>query len=85
VSATPRLRGRTIADLLGATLSGREVDAAEERASASIAAMRDVYEEQAARGIPEAIEGLAMLEQGRWPSTGRPMDSPLDDEGSPED
>jgi hypothetical protein len=36
--------------------------------------MRATYEEQAARGIPEAIEGLERIEQGRWPSSGRPRD-----------
>ena len=36
--------------------------------------MRAVYEEQAARGIPEAIRGLARIEQGRWPTSGRPRE-----------
>jgi len=73
LSASPRFRGRTITDLVGAELSGHEVDAAEARASASLEVMRGVYAEQAARGIPEAIEGLAMLDQGRWPDSGRPL------------
>jgi hypothetical protein len=34
--------------------------------------LRAVYEEQAARGVPEAIRGLALIEQDRWPSSGRP-------------
>ena len=33
--------------------------------------LRSTYEEQAARGIPQAIEGLERIEQGRWPSSGR--------------
>lgn len=37
-------------------------------------AMRHVYEEQAARGVPDAVRGLALIEQGRWPSSGRPRD-----------
>ncbi|MFI5292853.1 MAG: hypothetical protein ACHQ02_08300 [Candidatus Limnocylindrales bacterium] len=35
-------------------------------------ALRDVYREQAARGVPEAIVGLARIEEGRWPRSGRP-------------
>jgi hypothetical protein len=35
-------------------------------------AMAAVYREQAARGEPEAIRGLALIEQDRWPSSGRP-------------
>ena len=38
-------------------------------------AMRQVYEEQAARGVPEAVKGLEYIEQDRWPTTGRPRDS----------
>ena len=82
VSATPRFRGKTITDLVGATLSGREVDAAEARALGSMEAMRRVYEMQAARGIPEAVKGLAMLDQGRWPSSGRPLPALLETEDS---
>ena len=33
--------------------------------------MRAVYEEQAARGVPEAVEGLEMIEQDRWPTNGQ--------------
>ena len=33
--------------------------------------MRATYEEQAARGVPEAVRGLEMIEAGRWPTTGR--------------
>jgi hypothetical protein len=36
--------------------------------------LRATYEEQAARGISEAIEGLERIEQGRWPTSGRPRD-----------
>jgi len=32
--------------------------------------MRGTYEEQWARGAPEAARGLKMIEQGRWPSSG---------------
>lgn len=35
-------------------------------------AMRATYEEQAARGVPEAVRGLELIEQDRWPSSGRP-------------
>lgn len=31
-----------------------------------------VYQEQADRGVPEAVRGLEYIEQGRWPTTGRP-------------
>jgi|GEM_PF-6838023 len=34
--------------------------------------MRAVCEEQAARGDPEAVRGLDLIEQDRWPSSGRP-------------
>jgi len=37
-------------------------------------AMRAVYEEQAARGEPEAIRGLELIERERWPSSGRPRE-----------
>jgi hypothetical protein len=30
------------------------------------------YEEQAARGVPEAIHGLALIREGRWPGSGQP-------------
>jgi hypothetical protein len=33
--------------------------------------LRATYQEQASRGIPQAIEGLQRIEQGRWPSSGR--------------
>jgi hypothetical protein len=35
-------------------------------------AMRAVYREQAERGDPGAIRGLELIEQDRWPSSGRP-------------
>jgi len=35
-------------------------------------AMRVVYQQQAARGDPDAIRGLMLIEQDRWPSDGRP-------------
>ena len=28
----------------------------------------------AARGVPEAVRGLELIEQGRWPTSGRPRD-----------
>jgi hypothetical protein len=34
--------------------------------------MREVYRQQAERGDPEAIRGLELIEQDRWPSSGRP-------------
>jgi hypothetical protein len=36
--------------------------------------MRATYEEQAARGVPEAVRGLELIEQECWPTTGRPRD-----------
>ena len=44
---------------------------ADESRACSWDAMRSVYEEQAARGVPEARRGLELIEQGRWPSSGR--------------
>jgi len=35
-------------------------------------ALRTVYREQAQKGDPEAIRGLELIEQDRWPSSGRP-------------
>jgi hypothetical protein len=72
-TATPRIRGKTITEMMRSSRAGLVANDAEERASRSLDAMRQVYEEQAARGIPEAIEGLALIEQGLWPSSGRPM------------
>lgn len=34
-------------------------------------ALRTVYEEQAERGVPEAVAGLRLIEQDRWPTSGR--------------
>ena len=34
--------------------------------------LRAVYEEQAARGVPEAVRGLERMDQGCWPSDGSP-------------
>jgi hypothetical protein len=31
--------------------------------------MRRTYEVQWERGVPEAVRGLKMIEQGRWPSS----------------
>lgn len=73
MTATPRMRGKTLVEMMRPVLSGGAVDDAEERVLRSVEALREVYEQQAARGIPEAIEGLALIEQGRWPSSGRPM------------
>jgi hypothetical protein len=53
--------------------SPRTVDAGgESGAACSWDAMRATYEEQAARGVPEAVRGLELIEQDRWPSSGRP-------------
>lgn len=52
----------------------REPSSCETAAACSWEAMRETYEEQAARGIPEAIRGLELIEQGRWPSSGRPRE-----------
>ncbi|MGD8485912.1 MAG: hypothetical protein PVG27_01240 [Chloroflexota bacterium] len=51
-------------------------EAAETRAGAACSweAMRAVYEEQARRGVPEAKRGLERIEQGRWPTSGRPRE-----------
>ena len=35
-------------------------------------AMRATYQEQAARGVPEAVRGLELIEQDRWPASGQP-------------
>jgi hypothetical protein len=51
-------------------------------AACSWDAMRLTYEEQAARGIPEAIEGLELIEQGRWPTSGRRRDGASDPDAS---
>ena len=48
-----------------------DAQATEIGAACSWDRMRAVYEEQAARGVPEAIEGLEMIEQDRWPTSGR--------------
>jgi hypothetical protein len=34
--------------------------------------MRAVYQEQADRGDADAVRGLELIEQDRWPSSGRP-------------
>ena len=49
-------------------------DAPTDTAACSWDAMRATYEEQAARGVPEAIRGLELIEQGRWPTSGRKRD-----------
>jgi hypothetical protein len=41
-------------------------------AACSWEALRAVYREQAGRGDPEAVRGLELMEQDRWPSSGRP-------------
>jgi hypothetical protein len=43
--------------------------------------LRATYEEQAARGIPEAVRGLELIDQGRWPTSGRPRDGAGDADG----
>jgi hypothetical protein len=43
-------------------------------AACSWDAMRATYEEQAARGVPEAVRGLELIEEGRWPTSGRPRE-----------
>jgi hypothetical protein len=53
----------------GASTADRDVQDA-----CSWETMREVYRQQAERGVPEAIEGLARIEQGRWPGSGRPRD-----------
>jgi hypothetical protein len=49
----------------------REASSCETAAACSWDLMRETYEEPAARGVPEAIRGLKLIEQGRWPSSGR--------------
>lgn len=48
--------------------------ACETGAACSWEAMRATYEEQAARGVPEARRGLELIEQDRWPTSGRPRE-----------
>ncbi len=54
----------------------RSVDEAcdDEGSACSWDAMRVVYEEQAEQGVPEAVRGLELIEQDRWPSNGRPRE-----------
>lgn len=49
-------------------------DQAGDATACSWEAMRATYQEQAARGIPEAMRGLELIEEGRWPTSGRPRD-----------
>ena len=51
-----------------------DADVRHDAAACSWDQMRVTYEEQAARGVPEAIHGLQLIEQGRWPTSGRPRD-----------
>lgn len=51
-----------------------QVGVCKDEAACSWDTMRATYEEQAARGVPEAIVGLELIEQGRWPVSGRPRD-----------
>jgi len=37
-------------------------------------AMKAIYEAQAQRGVPEALRGLELIEQDRWPTSGRPRE-----------
>ena len=48
--------------------------ACEVGAACSWDAMRATYEEQAARGVPEAVRGLELIERDRWPTSGRPRE-----------
>jgi hypothetical protein len=48
--------------------------ACETSAACSWDVMRATYEEQAARGVPEAVHGLELIEQDRWPTSGRPRE-----------
>lgn len=50
-------------------------------AACSWDALRATYEEQAARGIPEAVRGLELIDQGRWPTSGRRRDGSGDADG----
>ena len=52
----------------------RDEAACETGAACSWDVMRATYEEQAARGVPEAIRGLELIDQDRWPTSGRPRE-----------
>ena len=67
-TALTRLRARFGRPMLSS------MDDAGDGAACSWDELRATYEEQAARGVPEAIEGLELIEQGRWPSSGRHRD-----------
>jgi hypothetical protein len=58
--------------MLLARLSRRPTSSAAPGDACSWEAMRAVYQEQADRGDPDAVRGLELIEQGRWPSSGRP-------------
>lgn len=53
----------------------RSVPLEEDAEVCSWRVMREVYAAQAARGIPEAIRGLERIDQGRWPTSGRPRET----------
>jgi hypothetical protein len=75
---TIHLMHRVIARLgsaLGRDSEPLEGTSEAEARACSWEAMRAVYQEQAARGEPEAIRGLERIEQGRWPTSGRPRQS----------
>jgi hypothetical protein len=62
---------------LGSILRRSNASDAAARADAAACSwdvMRATYEEQAARGVPEAVRGLELIEEGRWPTSGRPRD-----------
>jgi hypothetical protein len=52
--------------------SGRRALACVDEDRCSWEVMRATYEEQAARGVPEAVKGLELIRQDRWPTSGRP-------------
>lgn len=56
-------------------------DEATSAAACSWEELRATYEEQAARGVPEAIRGLELIEQDRWPTSGRPRDGATSADG----
>jgi hypothetical protein len=55
--------------------------ARQDETACSWSALRATYQEQAARGNPQAIEGLKLIEQGRWPSSGRRREPSGDADG----
>ena len=67
----PRLRARF-------GRSNATTDAPTQADACAWDAMRATYEEQAARGVPEAVRGLELIREDRWPTSGRHRDGVVD-------